>query len=102
PCCLSASLRRRIDAVPLQDIRNCFVRQHVTKIRERSLDPSTTPATILLSHAYDEDGNVLQCSRPARRSKWRAVVLLRNQSAVPGPTRFWSDDLSKTGHESLT
>src|SRR5262249_13671697 len=92
PCCLSASLRCWFDAVLLEDVCNRFVCQHVTEIREGSLNSSVTPATIFLSHAYDEGGNILHCSRPARCSACTAIVLPGNQSSMPGQESFWSND----------
>ena len=58
---------------------NRFVSQYVTEICKGSLNSSITPATILLSHAYDKGSNFLYRSGSARCSEGAAIVLLRNQ-----------------------
>src|SRR5262245_41736895 len=42
-----------------EDVCNRFVSQYVTEICKGSLNSSITPATILLSHAYDKGSNLL-------------------------------------------
>jgi hypothetical protein len=55
---LSAPFRRGFNSVAPQNVGDCIVCQHMSKIRQGSLNPSITPIPILLSHPGHECCNI--------------------------------------------
>src|SRR5262249_1846675 len=91
-CCLAASFRRGLDAIPFQDIRNRVVSEQMTQIGQGSLYPSITPSTILFCHPDHNTRDFITRATAPRRSKRASIVFLSNQSSVPGQQCFGRND----------
>ena len=83
PRCLRTALRRRSDAVVLEDRFNRVPGNVVTEVVEPTADARLAPRRVLGRQACDERGEIRLGARPTRPALRRAVVILRDQQAVP-------------------
>src|SRR2546425_11935881 len=90
--CLTAAFWGRFDAMPFQDAGDRVVRQKVTQIGKRSLNPPVTPGSILFGHPDNQVCDFLGRSPSSRGSKRTAIIFLREQFSVPRQQSLGSDD----------
>src|SRR5258708_13581200 len=76
-------VRRRRQAVALQDIANRLIRNLVPQIGQRPCDPVVAPAPVLAGHANDQFLDLSLDPGPARASTRRAIELAGDKIAIP-------------------
>src|SRR5437879_8891304 len=86
PRCLSASLRRGLNTVILQNIGDGFKRQQVAEIEQRSLNSAIAPASILPGHSNHQRGNLGSRSRSPCATVRASIILLGDQPFDAKPT----------------
>ena len=89
---LSFPLRRRLNSVPRQDLSDRAATDVVPQIGECALDSPIAPGAVLIRQAHDQLLNLLRRPRSSGAPFLAAVVLLRDQTAVPGQQRLGRDD----------
>jgi hypothetical protein len=85
---ITAAFRGRFDAVLLQDVGHRAPSVIVSEIRQRSLDSAIAPFPVLPCHTHDESLHFGQNPWSAQFSITTAIVLLRNQPAMPCQQRL--------------
>ena len=81
---LPAPLRRRLDSVPLQDLRDRAAGNLVPQVGQRALDAPISPVPVLFSHSHEQLLGLLGRASPSQPALSTAVVLLGNQFPMPG------------------
>jgi hypothetical protein len=80
---LSFALRCWLNSVLRQDLCDRAATDVVPQVGECTLDAPIAPGAVLLRQTHDQFFNLLRRSRSARAPLLAAVVLLRDQPAVP-------------------
>ena len=75
-------MRRRLDAVILEDRFDRVAGHVVPETLEPTADPRIAPGRVLLCHADRQPGKVRLGARAARASRVRAVVFLRHERPI--------------------
>src|SRR5215471_19952 len=83
PRCLSTALRRWLDAVPLQNVRNRVVREYMPQIGKGALYPSVTPGSILLRHTHNQGSDCFSGWASSKFPRRTAIVFLGDQFSMP-------------------
>lgn len=83
PRCFSTSLRRRLNAVLLQNVGNGLKRKEVAEIGQRSLNSTMAPASILLCHSSNQRNDFGSGSWASGCTVGAPVVFLGDQSSIP-------------------
>jgi hypothetical protein len=88
----SRATRGRFDAMPPEDIRDGAARNVVPQVEERTLDPTIPPSAVFFRHPHHQPLDLVGCAQPPCLLASATVVLLRDQSSVPGQQRIRRDD----------
>ena len=88
-----APLRRRLNAMPPQDVADSLIRHAMAEVSYRSHDPIVTPAGVLPGHLNDQRLH----RRPYAWATGMAAVLgtvelARDQSPIPRQNGVWFSD----------
>src|SRR5208283_3088290 len=86
PSSLPFPLWRWLDPLPCQDVGNRPTADFVSEIAERTLDPPISPGAIVPRHAHDQRLDLICIPLLA------SIVLLRNQTPMPGQQRLRRND----------
>src|SRR5262249_49803748 len=89
---LSFPLRCRLNPVPRQDVGDRATTDVVSQIGERPLNSSIAPSAVLLRHAHHQLLNLRRLPRSSGTPFLAAVVLLRDETAMPAQQRLGCDD----------
>src|SRR5205085_10505214 len=89
---LSFPLRRWLNSVPRQDRSDRAATEVVPQLSECTLDSPIAPSAVLIRQAHDQRLNLIRRPRSSGAPLLAAVVLLRDQTAVPGQQRLGRDD----------
>ena len=81
--------------MPFEHASNRVAGHLVPEIRNGALEAPIAPPAILLRHSDHQSFHLRRSARTAQGTVGGAVILLRNQSSVPGQERFWSHDSGK-------
>src|SRR5262249_43422795 len=87
PRCLSAPFGRRFNSMASENVGDCVVCQHMSQIRQGSLNPSITPIPILLCHPRHEFCNLGCRSRPSHSALSTATSIA---NLLPEHTIFFN------------
>jgi len=88
----SAPLRRRFNAIALQDVGNRSTADFMVKIGQRSSNTRVSPTSIFLRPPYDQLREMMHDARPSHASSLGKVPLLRNQTSMPSQQGIRRDD----------
>jgi hypothetical protein len=92
PCRLPVPFRGWFNSVPFQNVGDRIVCQQMSKIGQRSLNPTITPIPVFLRHPSDERRNLSGGSRPSSSALGAAIVLLGDQLSMPSQQCLWRHD----------
>src|SRR5215471_13409344 len=92
PSRLPVSLGRRLNPLPLQNLRDRAARKLVPRIRQCALDSPIAPIPVFLCHPDHQSLELARRPRPPWSALASAVVFLSNQSAMPSQQSFRRDE----------
>ena len=96
PGCLSAPLRRRLDAIPLQNLSDRVGRNLVTQVEQGALD-SPIAIPVLLCELHYQSLDLVSGFWTSRSPLGSAVIFVGDQFPPPGPQSLGRN---KRGHFS--
>jgi len=85
----SLPLRRRLDAMPLQNLSDRAAGKLVPQIGQGALDAPIAPIPVLFGHPCHQRFDVAGGTRSPRSALATAVVFLSDQLAMPGQQSLW-------------
>ncbi len=95
-------LRGRRDTVVCEDPLDGVAPDFISEVLECTAQACVPPRRVLLRHAYDELTNVLRSRWSARVSVLAAIVLGRNEVAIPAQKRIGGDYRGNLGQRFST
>ena len=89
-----ATMRRRLDAMVLEDPLDRIAGDEVPDMAQRTDDSGVSPAIVFSSHCHDQRFDVLVGPGASDRAILAAVVLVCDQPLVPALKGIWRNERS--------